>query len=671
MLLPSARHFLSLTLPAACLLAAMPFAAIPTDAAAQEAAPVAEVALSSGGLAEIVRTARLAGDGELVLAVPSDQVDDVLKSLLVSDPAGTVRGVALPGPDGTQAAFRTMPFQPSDLASPASLMAALTGAAAEAERDGTTHSGRVLGVSRRQLGDGAEEMLLSLSTADGEIVSVPLDAATRLSLREEALKAKLADAVDILAAARTEGTLRLAVSLKGEGERQVAIRYVVPAPVWKSAHRLVLPPEGEAAEGEAMKARLQSWAVVENFSGADWRGVRLSLTSGAPVTLKQSLHAAHWADREEVPVAMAPEEERGMPLLSRQRSFEALGAGLADMAEAAPAAAPKAISAPTAEAQGAEASLAVTYTVPFPVDLAEGGSLTLPVVDRELEAERFSVFERGAGGEHPRAAVRLVNAGETSLSPGIVTLFDPASGYTGDAMLRAVAPGEETLLAFAADRKVNVKVSDRPVEAIIAARVAEGVLTATRRHRALTTYDVTGAADAGRSLRIVHPRRPGWEASVEGATTEEESDAARLLVHAAIPAGERRQVTVTEDRLVEETYAIADADADFILSIASSKGVSEELAGKLKAIAEVRSRQRQAEKALQTAEEEAERLAQNQARLRQNLAAAPRGSDLANRYLDDLARSEDEVLAAMDRADAARRTLRQLSAELEEKVAAL
>jgi len=664
-----ARRFKALALPAAALLVALPSLAFAQDAA-PTTAPVVEVTLSSGGLAEIVRRAHVSGDAKLSVSVPSDQVDDVLKSLLVSDPSGTVTGAALPGPDGTAAAFRTMPFQPSDIGSPGALMAALTGARAKAVRDGTTYEGRVLGVSQRQVGEGEEETLLSLASDAGEIVSVPLDGATRLTIEDEALRAKLAEAIDILASSRTEGTLDVDVSLAGEGERDVAIRYVVPAPVWKTAHRLVLPGEADA-DG---KARLQSWAVIENFSGADWNGVRLSLTSGDPVALRQSLHAAHWANRQEVPVAEASDIGAPPARFQAKGALDQLQAGLAQMSRAAPAPAPMAaeeISAPTQEAAASESDVAVTYTVPWPVDLGEGKSLTLPVVDREIAAERLSVFARGAGSSHPRASVLLVNSGETSLAPGIVTLFDPASGYTGDAMLPAVAPGDDVTVAFASDRKVKVTVSDRPDAAIVSARIGEGMLVATRRHRAVTTYDVTGASDAPRSLRIEHPRRPGWEASVAGATTEEESDANRLLVRVEIPAGERREVKVTEERLVEESYGLSDMDADFILTVASAEGTPPELAAKLEEIAGLRAREREAEKALQGAEEKVQRLTQNQERLRQNLRTVERGSDLANRYLDDLATSEDEILRAMDEAEAARRNHRALMQELEEKVAGL
>ena len=56
------------------------------------------VTLSSGGLAEIRRSITLEEASALGFDVPLDQVDDVLKSLLVYDPAGGVAAITLDGP---------------------------------------------------------------------------------------------------------------------------------------------------------------------------------------------------------------------------------------------------------------------------------------------------------------------------------------------------------------------------------------------------------------------------------------------------------------------------------------------------------------------------------------------------------------------------------------------
>ena len=55
--------------------------------------------------------------------------------------------------------------------------------------------------------------------------------------------------------------------------------------MWKATYRLSLP-----GDAQADKARLQGWAVLENFSGQPWREVELTLLSGNLVTFRQALY---------------------------------------------------------------------------------------------------------------------------------------------------------------------------------------------------------------------------------------------------------------------------------------------------------------------------------------------------------------------------------------------
>jgi len=65
----------------------------------------------------------------------------------------------------------------------------------------------------------------------------------------------------------------------------VTASYMIPAPVWKSSYRLILPETG--------KPVLEGWAIVDNTTGEDWTKVRLSLVSGRPISLSaSSMHRA-------------------------------------------------------------------------------------------------------------------------------------------------------------------------------------------------------------------------------------------------------------------------------------------------------------------------------------------------------------------------------------------
>jgi hypothetical protein len=103
----------------------------PSASAAPEARAGLElrrVLLSSGGVGYFEYEATLQGAADLPLSVRRDQVDDVLKSLVVYDDAGNLGEVTLPGKDLTSEAFRDLPITEAALQSPAALLTALRGA---------------------------------------------------------------------------------------------------------------------------------------------------------------------------------------------------------------------------------------------------------------------------------------------------------------------------------------------------------------------------------------------------------------------------------------------------------------------------------------------------------------------------------------------------------------
>ena len=67
---------------------------------------------------------------------------------------------------------------------------------------------------------------------------------------------------------RAKDSRSIAISLAGQGKRDVSLSYVVTAPIWKTSYRLLLPKSGD-------KAMLQGWAVLENMTGSDWDKVDL------------------------------------------------------------------------------------------------------------------------------------------------------------------------------------------------------------------------------------------------------------------------------------------------------------------------------------------------------------------------------------------------------------
>jgi hypothetical protein len=86
------------------------------------------VMLSTGGVGYFEYEGKAAGDADLSLEVRLDQVDDILKSIVIFDEHGNPGAVSLPVKEPLVEAFRELPFTQEALGSPAALLQALRGA---------------------------------------------------------------------------------------------------------------------------------------------------------------------------------------------------------------------------------------------------------------------------------------------------------------------------------------------------------------------------------------------------------------------------------------------------------------------------------------------------------------------------------------------------------------
>ncbi|POF28870.1 DUF4139 domain-containing protein [Roseibium marinum] len=601
--------------------------------------PVTSITLSSGGLAEVVRKADIDSTGLIEMTVPLDQVNDVLKSIVVYDGKGVVEGLTLPGPDPRAETFKNLPFSQEDLQSPARLLAQLQGTRVRLEKAGTTIEGLVLGVSVKDLGDKGQADIVSL-LSNGRIVGVELTPETEITFLEEQIRQQVARALAAVGNGKSDGARTLALKVAGEGERQVAVSYVVPAPIWKTAYRVVTMPAG--------KARLQAWAVLENASGEDWRNVSVTLSSGAPVTLKQRLHDLYWKERREVPVDVSegyvPRPDSGAePVFDMAEAEGRLkrsgAAASAFLAAPVPAREAPAGMAAANVGEAVEGTVTAAFTLPYLVTLQSGDTFSAPIVDQVVSAETVSVFQPESGLEHPVAAILIENETDTSLPKGILTVYDQREGYVGDAQIGGMPSGEGRMASFATDRKVRIAQKTEPDDRVVSIRVADGVLTASVRQRAQTVYAIQGAPDAERSIIIEHPKRPGWKFT---SPQEMEATATHHRLRIQVPEGGSETVSALAERTISETYALISSDEHLLLNLAV-RSPDAETAGKLRELAGLQAEISQIERQLRQLVERKDEETRDQERHRANLTAVQPGADLYKRAARNLADSETRI----------------------------
>ena len=631
------------------------------------------VLLSTGGVGYFEYEATITGDAELSLEVRLDQVNDILKSIVVYDDQGGIGEISLPGREPLQEVFRELPFGPDALSSPVALLNALRGAEVIAE-GARAIEGRIIAVVPETMqlpnnGGTITQHRVSLLTTSG-VRQLILEESDNLRFVDPALQAQVNDALASLALHNERDRRVVTINTFGETERTVRVAYVVEAPLWKSSYRLTMSDDPTVATAE-----LQGWAVLENISGEDWVDVDLTVVSGNPVTFQQALYQAYYVTRPEVPVevlgrvmprvdsgAIAYDRSDGeadgyggdMPMdapMPAMRDSAGIAAGAATsemMLEAAESPAPPPPgTAIVAAAASSEATTQVMFHLPEPITVQSGHSVMVPIVSEEISAERLSLYQSETHPTNPLASVRLMNDGETGLPPGILTLYErsAASGlvsFVGDAQMSALPAGDERLLSFALDQKVTILRDDEGSEQIAGGRVVDGVLELTLTQRTTSTYTIDGAAREPRTVVIEHSRPAGYELIVDDVVSVEITEN-RYRLSVEVAAGETTELEVALERPIYQSVSLVDMSEGLIDYYASARELSDEVRA---AIAELRGYKAE----VQAREIEISRLrndyrtiVEDQARIRDNLDSIPRDTDLYRRYIDDLSGQEEQL----------------------------
>lgn len=628
------------------------------------------VLLSTGGVGYFEYEAKVDGNAELSLNVRLDQVDDVLKSVVVYDDKGQTGSISLPGKTPLREIFREVPFGPKALQSPVALLSALRGAEVEVV-GARALKGRIISVKpeKTTLADGKGVVTrhrVSLMTAQG-VRQLILEDTDLLKFSDPNLQKDIDRVLAALAEVGERDRRSLRVSLSGEGQRTVRVAYVVEAPLWKTSYRLTMPKDPLATEAD-----LQGWAVVENLSGEDWSGVELTIVSGNPVTFRQALYDAYYVDRAQVPIEVLgriiPRTDSGSVVTDRVAALEQAPRkakkrarrkvavakpsggimGMMSSTRAAPAAAP-ARSQVMASASS-EATSYVIFRHPQPVTLSNGHSLSIPIVSRSLKAERVAFYQPRTHATHPLAAIGLRNDSNTALPPGILTLYERGDqsriAYVGDATMKTLPSGEKRLLSYALDQKTRIDRETRGrKDRIATSKIVGGNLVLKVSQRQETIYRIKAPTNEARRVVIEHPRSPGWDLTEPKVDGVELTSRHYRLVR-KVKAGETETMRVLLERTITQRYLLTSLTRNQIKVYVSGRDLPEAQREAISMLSKKLQLIEDAETKVAETEQVIADLIDNQGRLRENLASVPKDSDLFQRYLNRMQSDENAIEAS-------------------------
>lgn len=647
--------------------------------------PMERVVLSTAGVGYFQHGGQVSGDATVELVFTPEQLNDVLKSLVVQDAGGgRVKAVAYPSQEPLERLLGSFAIDLSGHPSLAALLGQLRGAEVRLALDGgETLAGRVLGTETRQQGAGQaviEATYVSIAGAVG-VRTVDLASVRSFELADAHLKSELEKALGALAEGRN--TLKRAISVRfsGSGARRVAVGYVVEAPIWKTSYRLVLP-----ADASAGKAVVQGWAIVENTTEHDWSKVDLALVSGRPLSFIEDLYQPQYLARpvhrpqrfsgigpQSYELGMSRDEAAGSeaPLAERKRM-------------ALPAAAPMLMApapAPGRAQGGADLTSAVQsvagtetlgatfqYTVGG-VTVARHGSAMLPIVAEPVDIERVSIYDPAVLARHPLRGARMTNGTGKHLPGGPVTVLE-GDTYAGDARLEDLPAGGERLLSFAVDLDVAVQRRDPGSEStLVGAKIERGVLRLQQQRARRTAYALKSEAAAKRRMVLTHAASNGWDL-VDTPEPIERTEAQYRFAFDLEP-GASREFVIQEGRTDWESVQIGRFDERAIAVWAGNARLPQAVREALTRAAQLRRDLAASEQAVAVPQQRVAELTAEQERIRANLQALQRGTPLHDRLVgklneqeSELERLQKEIAAARTRLEAARAALDNYLADL-------
>ncbi|HUX38225.1 MAG TPA: DUF4139 domain-containing protein [Rectinemataceae bacterium] len=660
--------------------------------AAQEL-PVTKVALFSSGVGYFEQRGSVTGDAKVSIPFSIAGIDDALKSLVVRDYAGakdlTPAGAAAPSLsypslEPVDDALRNLRIDLSGSPKLADILRKQRGAELAVQAPEAI-VGRIVSVEDRPTGFQGQPRATLVLLTDKGLRAIALDDIASFRFTDPSLMADFDQALALILGSRNADMRSIDLRLPGSGSREVAIGYVVAAPVWKASYRLDL---------SGKKPWIQAWAIVDNPSAMDWKDVSLSLVSGRPVSFVQRLYAPLMLDRPVLPLSIAGTAEArvydsGMGGLEAEKKVAAestYGDFAAPSASAPPPSArsmsvPQAAPAPSPAsafdlAGSGTSGLAVAqaagdqfeFTIPTPVSLGRGRSAMLPLVAGAVAAEKVSIFTADSGESNPMLGVRLTNSLGMKLPAGPVTVFDGGI-YAGDALIEFLPEKDKRLIVYGQDLSVTATDSRSSARETIGVKVSKGALVFSRRLTWTRSYEFKNASATPRKLVVEHPIMAGAELLAPKDFEEKTESLYRFAL--ALPASGEARLDVVERLPQSERMVIAGLGTAAYLSFASSTELPPNIKSAMKKAADLASRLDDARRALADLSSRRDGIVGDQARIRQNLSAVGKDSPQGKEYLKRLMDSESSLDDLATKTTAARGVLADAQNALDGYVAGL
>src|SRR5258708_14719433 len=133
-----------------------------------------------------------------------------------------------------------------------------------------------------------------------------------------------------------------------------------------------------------------------------------------------------------------------------------------------------------------------------PVSLSRQKSALLPIVGKDIEGTKVSIYNERVQTKHPLLGLRFKNTSGAHLNQGPITVFE-GSVYAGDTRVLDVQPNEERLLSYAIDLGTEVDPkAGTGAQKITSVKAVNGIVTAVANVTDERTHKMLNRSHADR-----------------------------------------------------------------------------------------------------------------------------------------------------------------------------
>jgi hypothetical protein len=639
--------------------------------------PIKKVVLLNTGVGYFQHEGTVQDDGQIDLTFGVDDINDLLKSMVLQDlDGGEVSAISYAPQDPNGSKLHSFDIDLSDMPTMVMLLSRLRGE--KISISGIEHvSGVVIGIEQKDVTDAEGRVsgqdYVNLLTETG-IQRVNLSSIHQVKLGNEKLDSELRNALSFLASARGEDKRNVSIMFRGEGTRRVRIGYVRQTPTWKTSYRLVL--------GENETALLQGWAIVENTGQADWDDVNLSLVSGNPISFVMDLYEPLFVERPGVDVVMFDAVQPGVHNLATRRAGRSsgisggLGGGMMGGmsggggfggGDAPGSAADHSIdagegvsAAATAEATGQM----FEYAIKTPVQLARMSSAMLPIINQQIKFERISLYNSSTHAKHPLDAVLLKNVSDVHITRGPITVYDD-NAYAGDALTLDIQPGGERLVSYSLNSGVEVveRESITPYE-LRSVALDNDVLVFTNGRTRENEFEVINDTRTMKKMVIELPIAEPWK--LMASSTPNETTRSLYRFSMEVDTKKTNVLKVEREEVSTRRVALDAVTPQLLAELDAIPRMDEKLKALIDKLTDLQSDLNSTTVEIRTVQERQRNINNEQTRIRSNLESLKDTSAvLYQRYVKLLTTQEDELELLSGRLSELRKQQRAIESDLD------